>query len=211
MADRDSRRKQIALKRREQILKAALDVFAQKGYTAATLPEIAKSAGIVPGTIYVYYTNKRELFIAVIENLIFTPLVGVFERESQNTFPATMNESLQKRLQILQSDLLTKIIALIGEIQRDPELRTLFLTKVLQPFLARMEEINRSRIESSELRRMDPAIIARLIGSVMIGITLLKGLEGESSPLNHLSQEQLADEITKFIMHGLMGGKGEIY
>ncbi len=45
MPDRESRKKQITAKRCRQILDAALDVFAQKGYTAATIPEIAKLAG----------------------------------------------------------------------------------------------------------------------------------------------------------------------
>ena len=59
----------ITARRQEQILAAALEIFSQKGYTAATIPEIARKAGLAAGTIYLYFPNKRDLFIKVIEEL----------------------------------------------------------------------------------------------------------------------------------------------
>jgi AcrR family transcriptional regulator len=209
MADRESRKNQIITKRQDQILKAALDTFAQEGYTSATIPEIAKSAGVAVGTIYIYYPNKRELFISVIENLLITPLLNMFEKEPWNEFPSTVKEALHNRLQILQSDLLSKLLVLIGEIKRDPELKTLFSQNLLQPFFVKMERMFRSRINPGEFRRIEPAIIVRLIGSMIIGIILIKDLEGSSSPLNLVSQEKLADEIMDFIFHGIMSGEGD--
>src|SRR4030042_3423802 len=72
MADKESRKKKITEKRRAQILKAATEVFSSKGYTAATIPEIARLAGIAAGTIYLYFPSKREMFIAVVKNVIIT-------------------------------------------------------------------------------------------------------------------------------------------
>ena len=60
MPDRETRKKQILAKRQEQILKAAMEVFSRKGYAAATIPEIARLAGIAAGTIYLYYPSKRD-------------------------------------------------------------------------------------------------------------------------------------------------------
>ena len=42
MTDRESRKQQIGAKRQEQILNAATEIFVRKGYTDATIPEIAK-------------------------------------------------------------------------------------------------------------------------------------------------------------------------
>lgn len=46
---------------REQILKAALEVFGEYGYAASTLPQLAKAAGVAVGTIYVHFSDKQEL------------------------------------------------------------------------------------------------------------------------------------------------------
>jgi AcrR family transcriptional regulator len=207
MADRETRKKQITARRQEQILKAAGVVFTRKGYAAATIPEIARSAGLAAGTIYLYYPGKRELFLATIQNLVVFPLVSIFEREADRDFPRTLQEALQERLQIVQNDFFPMLLSLLGEIQRDPELKDLFYRKLLQPFLSRMEAIYRSRIDNGEFRRMDPSIAVRMVGGMMVGMFLLRNIEGELSPLNRLSRKQLADEILNFVLSGLMAGK----
>jgi AcrR family transcriptional regulator len=50
----------------ESIARGALRVFAEKGYRAATMAEIADTAGISTGNVYRYYADKYELFRAVI-------------------------------------------------------------------------------------------------------------------------------------------------
>lgn len=50
------------------VLEAASEVFAQRGYTAATIEEIAQLAGIGKGTTYEYFRSKQDLFLAVVEH-----------------------------------------------------------------------------------------------------------------------------------------------
>jgi AcrR family transcriptional regulator len=47
--------------RRQQIMDAAKEVFAQKGSSSATIENIAEEAGFSPATIYLYFKNKDEL------------------------------------------------------------------------------------------------------------------------------------------------------
>ena len=54
-----SRRKQA---RPDEILDAALEVFAEKGFAAARMEDIAKRAGVTKGTIYLYFPSKEEVF-----------------------------------------------------------------------------------------------------------------------------------------------------
>src|SRR5260221_3715161 len=53
--------------RREQIIDAAMHVFAQKGFARATNKDIAREAGITPGLIYHYFDSKEALLKAIIE------------------------------------------------------------------------------------------------------------------------------------------------
>jgi len=49
-----------------EILEAARDVFASKGFENATVDDIAEQAGVAKGTLYLYYRSKREMFVAAL-------------------------------------------------------------------------------------------------------------------------------------------------
>jgi len=51
--------------KRDRILRAAIDVFAKNGYFNAKVSEIAKSAGVADGTIYLYFDGKEDLLVTV--------------------------------------------------------------------------------------------------------------------------------------------------
>src|SRR5215831_11563191 len=52
--------------RRQQLIEAAKDVFAQKGYHATTVDDITRAAGVAKGTFYLYFTEKREIYYEVV-------------------------------------------------------------------------------------------------------------------------------------------------
>jgi len=56
------------LERPQELLKAALEVFARNGYRNTTLEEIGEAAGVTKGAIYHYFANKESLLLAVIEH-----------------------------------------------------------------------------------------------------------------------------------------------
>ena len=53
--------------RPQELLDAAFHVFAQHGYRATRLEQVAEAAGVTKGTIYYYYRNKEDLFRQTIE------------------------------------------------------------------------------------------------------------------------------------------------
>jgi AcrR family transcriptional regulator len=65
--------------RREAILAAALDEFAERGFAAARLDDVAKRAGVAKGTIYLYFRDKEALFQELVRTMV-TPLIGTIER-----------------------------------------------------------------------------------------------------------------------------------
>lgn len=56
--------------RREQILDAAYQVFASKGYATTTIADVAQSLKLGHGTIYRYFDNKLDLFMAVVARIL---------------------------------------------------------------------------------------------------------------------------------------------
>src|SRR3954463_9491238 len=75
--------------RPEEITAAALDLFAERGYAATRLEDVAANAGISKGTLYLYFANKEELFKAVVREGIVSPIAemrGIVDQYEGNTF-----------------------------------------------------------------------------------------------------------------------------
>ena len=53
--------------RSAEILEAARKVFARKGYTGATVDDIAEAAGLAKGTLYLYFPSKREVYLEALK------------------------------------------------------------------------------------------------------------------------------------------------
>ncbi len=70
---------------RRDILLAAADVFARRGYAAATLAELAEAAGFAAPSLYRYFESKEE---------IFRSLVDLFVREMDATFEEPVEPGL---------------------------------------------------------------------------------------------------------------------
>ena len=205
MADKQSRKDKITAQRREQILKAATEVFSRKGYAAATIPEIAGLAGIAAGTIYLYFPSKREMFIAVVKKVIITtPLLNLIGKIPTGNIAEVFKHILMDRFELIKSEAVSRMPSLIGEVQRDPELKALWLEEFLQPFLSRMETAYRLMSTSGKFRRLEPAVTVRAIGGMFFGFLMLRIMEGESSPLNNLPQEKVAEDMVDFVLHGLL-------
>ncbi len=52
-------------RRRQQIIVAAKRVFSERGFNKATMEDIAKEAELSPGTLYLYFKNKEELYASL--------------------------------------------------------------------------------------------------------------------------------------------------
>ncbi|RPJ17618.1 MAG: MerR family transcriptional regulator [Desulfobacteraceae bacterium] len=61
--------------KRQEIIRQAIQIFSQKGYHQTKIVDITSSLRISTGTFYLYYQNKRDLFIEVIDS-IFRNIVG---------------------------------------------------------------------------------------------------------------------------------------
>jgi TetR/AcrR family transcriptional regulator, repressor of fatR-cypB operon len=71
-----SRKERERLFKRQEIITAARTVFAAKGFTAATLDEIAEQAEFGKGTLYNYFQSKEELFETVMAD-VFDELIDI--------------------------------------------------------------------------------------------------------------------------------------
>ena len=53
--------------KRDAILRAAIDVFAERGYFNAQVADVARAAGVAAGTVYLYFRSKDDLLASIFE------------------------------------------------------------------------------------------------------------------------------------------------
>lgn len=202
MARREDRKKQITKQRQEQILEAALQVFSRRGFDRATVPDVAREAGVAVGTIYNYYQSKRDLLVAITHKYIIEPFTVIIRNPPAEGDAAYMAAIMENRLN-LGLENMGKFLPLLSEVQRDAELRRSYAEQVVQPIMGIMEKYVASRVKKGAFRDINPAFVTRAIGGMVIGFMLLYGIEGEKSPLHDIDRKKLANELTELVLKGL--------
>jgi TetR/AcrR family fatty acid metabolism transcriptional regulator len=66
-AARKARLETVPGPKRDAILRAAIDVFADRGYFNAQVADVARAAGVAAGTVYLYFRSKDDLLISIFE------------------------------------------------------------------------------------------------------------------------------------------------
>ena len=56
--------------KRDVILRAAIDVFAERGYFHAQVADVARAAGVAAGTVYLYFKSKDDLLVSIFEQTV---------------------------------------------------------------------------------------------------------------------------------------------
>ena len=62
-----SRRDSTPGTKRDAILRAAIDVFADRGYFSAQVADVARAAGVAAGTVYLYFKSKDDLLVSIFD------------------------------------------------------------------------------------------------------------------------------------------------
>ena len=81
-------------KRRKEILEKSLEVFASEGYEDVTFQKIADRCGITRTTLYIYFNNKRDIFLGSLKQVLSEMEFSIKEIVSDNSL--TAEEALRK-------------------------------------------------------------------------------------------------------------------
>jgi len=185
--------------RYEAILGAATRVFAEKGYSTASITEIAQAADISDGLIYKYFANKRDLLEHV--------LTSFYERTiSDLEAKVATGRSFEERLYILVSGHLRTFIAdtdlcrlFISEVRTASDYRGSAIQQLNRRYTSVLIDIVDQGIADGEVRSdVDP----RLVRDMLFGAiehSSWRHING-SRPLDF---ERLAKSMTDVLLGGL--------
>jgi TetR/AcrR family fatty acid metabolism transcriptional regulator len=189
-----------AEKRVLDIMLAARAVFTEKGYNDALISEIAERAGVVDGSIYRFFTNKRDLLVRVVEHWYEEMLARDEEqfasvRGTWNRIRFVVHHHL---LSIRREPALSRLV--FQELRPDQGYRKTRLFQLNQSYTHRLVEIVRTAAADGELRSdVSPALVRDLVYGCIEHVTwaFLRN-EGD------FEAEKAADDITDVVYRGLL-------
>jgi TetR/AcrR family transcriptional regulator, fatty acid metabolism regulator protein len=192
---------QLVAARRTQILDAATQVFARKGFNRATIRDVAKVAGVADGTIYNYFANKTDLLFGLLDRLNDTERrPASLALPAEASFTDYFRAYLHERVEALwsHSDLFR---AVLPELLANPELRARYYDEVIAPTMALGEGAFRGLATSGMMRDLNPLLSVRVVAGSLLGLMVLQLLGDETLAARW---HELPDTLADLLLPGLM-------
>jgi AcrR family transcriptional regulator len=192
--------------RQLNILRAAVAVFAEKGFAAASTSEIAQRAGVAEGTIFRHYKTKKELLLSIVEPVI-DEFVGPFLLQDLEPILADPHERYEDFLRAILRNRLQFgekyapiLRILLQEIPFHPELQARMKHYVTENVVQRFLQIIRYFQEKGDIARMSPYTAIRLTASVIVGHVFARHILLPDAPWDDESEIELT---VRFVASGM--------
>lgn len=193
--------------RPSEIIDAALDVFAEKGFAASKLDDIAARAGISKGTLYLYFTSKEELLKGVVREKIVNMIAEgrVFIRDFQGSTADLLREFVLewwRRKGMTKASAIPKLI--MAEAGNFPDIAEYYLNEVICPATEMISSILQRGERSGEF-----APIARpqeTVFSIMCAVLFVvnwKHSIGPCAPQTLMVPEEFLTNHVTLLLEGL--------
>lgn len=160
--------------RPEEIVSAAMAVFAEKGFAAARLDEIARRAGVSKGAVYLYFETKEDIFRAVVERAI-SPNIGMIKAMAA-AHPGPLADLLRgvagHIAGVVETTPLGGVMKMVvGEARNFPELARVWHDELIVHALGAMATAIESAQARGEVKPGDPRAYAlQLISPLLVGV-----------------------------------------
>lgn len=157
-----------------EIVAAALEVFAQKGFAGARLDDIAAQAGVSKGALYLYFETKEDLFRAVVRDAV-APDFDAIETAAlayDGDFAPLARQFIGAVSHVAATRALGGVIKMvIGESRNFPELAKVWHDTLIARALGLLSSLISQAQARGEVKAGDPRAYALgLISPVLLGV-----------------------------------------
>ena len=138
--------------KRRQILEGARKVFMNLGFDGASMGEIARSAGVSKGTLYVYFADKNRLFEAIVEEETLEQGKVTFNFDPARDVTTTLTEFGQAYIALIcRPGGGSAIRTVMAIAERMPEVGRRYYEHVLEQTISRLAAYLEARVRMNEL------------------------------------------------------------
>ncbi|SHK62738.1 TetR/AcrR family transcriptional regulator [Paramaledivibacter caminithermalis] len=185
----------------ERILDAAIQVFGEKGYSAATTSEIAKRAKVAEGTIFRYFPKKKELLHGIVlkaidifgEKVVVKSLEETVEANKDKAFKEVLKAIVLDRVKIFEQHY-AYMKVILYELQFHDDVRRLFIDKIAKQAIELVKKVVDIAKKNREIKDIESLIITRS----MLGMVLMMLIQRQLMP-SETSISNIEDEIDLMI------------
>jgi AcrR family transcriptional regulator len=194
--------------RRSQILRVAIRLFSQCGFSGTTTKEIAREAGVSEAMVFRHFATKSELYDAILD-------CKACEGEIRNPFEMVQEEMEAKNDEQVFYKLMLNALS---RHERDPEFMRLLLHSALEGhelaeiFIERnivpiyeflSSYISRRQKDGAIREDVEPRLIVRAFVGMMIHHSLNNSLWDKKRQLLNVTNEEAARGFTKILLQGI--------
>lgn len=192
--------------RPQELLAAALDLFVERGYAATRLEDVAARAGVSKGTLYLYFTNKEELFKAVVrENVV--PVLGeaegmveTYEGSSAQLFREIIL-GWWERIGNTKLSGITKLM--MAESSNFPEVTQFYHDEVISRGNAMIVRMLERGIQRGEFRNIDVKQTMNIVCAPMLMLMMWKHAFN-TCRVDPINPENYLNSFIDLFLHGLL-------
>ena len=188
------------------MLSAAIELFVERGFASTRLEDVAKRAGVSKGTLYLYYTNKEDLFKAVVRQTIL-PMIDDAEA-SVAEFDGHSAELLRQvilswwvRIGSTKASGISKLI--LAEADNFPELARFYQEEVMTRRMRMISNMLERGIRRGEFRAIDVPQTAQVLIAPLL---MLSTWQHTIAPCDRcdLQPEAFLDAFLDITLNGLL-------
>lgn len=184
----------------DDIKRAARRLFAQQGFVATTIREIARAAAIEGGSIYYHFRGKDDVLVAILEEGNRTLLAAARAALAQGGEPETdLRRLIGAHLRVLAADP-DQMMVVTRELQRLKGKRREQIIQQREAYQQVFEGVLERGIAQGAFGACDPKLMTFAI------LGLLNSVVNWFSAAGPKSIDELADEFTRMLLGGLLAG-----
>jgi AcrR family transcriptional regulator len=159
--------------RPSELLDAALELFAEKGFAATRSEEVAARAGVSKGTLYLYFPSKEELLKAVIRHTLMADIARGAERLAGHDGPTgdlLIEVMADWWMTVFQSPSSAIFKLVMTEVRNFPDIGDFYLHEVMEPGHQLVAGLVQRGIDSGEFRAVD---VDGVVHSIVLPMVML--------------------------------------
>lgn len=193
--------------RRQDILEAALRVFASKGFAAATNADIAREAGVTPAALYYYFPSKADIFREAVDSRRETvmPHMQEIAMRMRDLPPEVVLPMIGRYLATMlteeRNQLLFRIV--LAEGPRHPEVVAAWQNQMVGPMIPLVLGYIQHQMDQGRLRRVDPRVLGMMVNGPLFLMMIVRDLL-KLEVAKDIDTEQFADALIHTLMAGLL-------
>jgi TetR/AcrR family fatty acid metabolism transcriptional regulator len=186
--------------KRERILRASVDVFAEHGYFNAKVSQIAKAAGVADGTIYLYFDGKEDLLITIFREHTRSYLHSLEQTLANvNRAEERLRIAVRHHLETLGRDRPLAVVSQV-ELRHSLKFMSLFSQQEVADYLNVIRKIvEQGQQEGTFRRNLHPQLVAKAIFGILDEMVTSWILSDKDHDLASQS-----DPISELILTGLL-------